>query len=254
MYKGLLSGNRMPVWWPDRWQEVGTNNGILPTHQLWIAQKYYRKQPLIDCYSFLLSMCFRCRRSYMLLKQQVMQFWIFYTSNAKSKASSIVASPRVGHTVVSDAADALCWRVAEPFQQYQLFSRHGLWLSFPKCLWNMYIFHASNSWSKHRFLPSHSVCQKPEWKLCEDLYGTFADEHLVVMGFSVVIILKDAVSIRSMLVVTCSIYLLLMLTTNLKPSSSKRIPIKVHLWKVLKSQTGLQTSCNQLQDANERRW
>lgn len=247
MYKGLLSGNRMPVWWPDRLQEVGTNNGI----------SYGLHKNIIENSLLLIVIhfCWACALDadvltcYSSSRRAILDILHL---KCKPKASSIVASPSVGHTVGSDAADALCVRVDEPFQQYQLCSCHCLWLSFSKCMWNIYIFHASNSWSKHRFLTSHSVCQKPEWKLCEDSYGTFADEHLVVRGFSVVIILKDPFSIRSLSAVTCLVYLLLMLTTSLKPSSSKRIPIKVHLWKVLKSQTCLQTSCNQLQDKNEK--
>lgn len=74
--KGLLTETRLPVGWPDRWLGSGIDAGpnkrewyesvsmiwlILPIHQLWLAQKWYRKQPLIDvCYYYYYSLCCAC--------------------------------------------------------------------------------------------------------------------------------------------------------------------------------------------------
>lgn len=73
--KGLLTETRLPVGWPDRWLgcsiDAGTNKGewyesvsmiwsILPIHQLWIAQKWYRKRSLIDFFFFFINFCWAC--------------------------------------------------------------------------------------------------------------------------------------------------------------------------------------------------
>lgn len=86
--KGLLTETRLPVGGPDRWLGSSIDAGadkrewyesismiwlILPIHQLWIAQKWYRKQPLIDVFFFLLllfllfimpCMYFGCRKQF----------------------------------------------------------------------------------------------------------------------------------------------------------------------------------------------
>lgn len=73
--KGLLIETRLPVGWPDRWLGSGLDAGpnkrewyksvsmiwlILPIHQLGVAQKWYRKQPLIDVYYYYYSLCCAC--------------------------------------------------------------------------------------------------------------------------------------------------------------------------------------------------
>ncbi len=91
-----------------------------------------------------------------------------------------------------------------------------------KCMWKLYIFHASNSWLKHRFSTVLTLLVRKQKSLLRYILlltiQAFNAQHFEWWRY--IFLVKGTISIREMSAVTCFVDSTL-LTTSLKPLLSK---------------------------------